>query len=331
MKKVSEFLSNTDVLIIGAGLSGLAAASDLNNHGKNVIVVDKGKGPGGRLASRHIGNAVFDNGAQFMTTRNPRFLLQVKKWIATGVAEQWYNSFSGQPDSHPRYRGVPTMTAIAKDLASELDVRCSNKVTAIKSEESFWLTFLENGNVIKSKALIVTSPVPQTQALLATDNIRLSFNNKQRLDRIAYESCLSVMAVLEKPSILKAPGSIVMNQGPISWISDNQKKGVSEVPAATIHASGAFSAQHFDDERNAIGQIIIDAASPYLGSKIKEFQVHGWRYSKPVSIDPKPCMVAHEGTDLPPLVLAGDAFKGPRVEGAILSGWAAAGVITTYL
>ena len=70
-----------DVLIIGAGLAGLAAASDLKSQGRNVIVVDKGRGPGGRLASRHIANASFDNGALFMTSRHPRFLSQVQQWI----------------------------------------------------------------------------------------------------------------------------------------------------------------------------------------------------------------------------------------------------------
>jgi len=54
---------------------------------------------------------------------------------------------------------------------------------------------------------------------------------------------------------------------------------------------------------------------------IKSFQIHGWRYSKPKQTDPLRCAVVSLS---PPLLLAGDAFGGPRVEGAALSGWAAA-------
>jgi predicted NAD/FAD-dependent oxidoreductase len=53
---------------------------------------------------------------------------------------------------------------------------------------------------------------------------------------------------------------------------------------------------------------------------VTEFQVHGWRFSKPLRVEEHPCCVLSAS---PPLVLAGDAFAGPRVEGAVLSGWAA--------
>ena len=69
---------SVDTLIIGAGLSGLSAAVDLQQAGHNVLLVDKGRGLGGRLAGRRIGDASFDHGAQFMTTRNPRFAATVQ-------------------------------------------------------------------------------------------------------------------------------------------------------------------------------------------------------------------------------------------------------------
>jgi renalase len=315
---------NTDVLIIGAGLAGLSAANHLQRAGYKVLVVDKGRGLGGRLAGRRIDNASFDHGAQFMTTRDPKFVEQVREWIEAGVAKEWYSSFPGQANSHARYRGVPTMTAIAKHLAVDISVKLGTTVTSLNVNRDGWLCQLNNGTSIQSRSLVITSPVPQTLVLLDSGNIQLPKDKSDRLNRISYESCIAVMAVLDQPSAIAAPGAMAIETGPIAWISDNQQKGVSAIPAVTIHGSGDFSAKHFDSDRDQVAQQLIQAASPYLGAAVVDFQVHGWRYSKPIIVDNSPCMVVSESTDLPALVLAGDAFAGPRVEGAVLSGWAAA-------
>jgi predicted NAD/FAD-dependent oxidoreductase len=316
---------NTDVLIIGAGLAGLSAANDLQQAGYRVMVVDKGRGLGGRLAGRRIGDATFDHGAQFMTARESRFKAEVESWIKAGVAEEWYSSYPGQPNGHPRYRGVPTMTAVAEHLAIDINVIRATRVDAISSQQTSWLAELDNGDTVTANKLLITSPVPQTIDLLATGNIAVPADKQARLDRIQYESCLAVMATLDGPTTIEAPGAIALENGPIAWISDNLQKGVSKIPAVTIHGSGEFSAKHFEQDRMAMGQQLIDAAAPYLGmAKVTEYQVHGWRYSKPTIVDEAPCILLSEATSLPPLALSGDAFAGPRFEGAVQSGWAAA-------
>ena len=316
---------NTDVLIIGAGLAGLSAANDLIQAGYNVLVVDKGRGLGGRLAGRRIGEATFDHGAQFMTAREARFKGVVAEWMQAGVAEEWYRSYPGQPNSHPRYRGVPTMTAIAKHLAIDITVMRGTKVDSISQQGNRWMAVLDNSETVIAKKLLITSPVPQTIELLATGNIVLPTDKQARLSRIQYEACIAVMAVLDGPTAIEAPGAISLEKGPISWLSDNLQKGVSKIPAVTIHGSAEFSAHQFERDHMEAGQRLIDIATPFLGTaKVTEYQVHGWRYSKPTVVDEAPCMLVSEASDLPPLALAGDAFAGPRFEGAVQSGWAAA-------
>ncbi len=320
-------LNTVDILIIGAGLAGLSAANDLKRAGKNVLVVDKGRGLGGRLAGRRIGDATFDHGAQFMTTRNPRFQDTVAEWVKAGVAEEWYSSYPGNENGHPRYRGVPTMTAIAKTMATDITILRSVRALTLSQHNHQWLTTLDNGQKVLAKSLLITAPIPQSIDLLASGNIQIPAAKQTRLDRIEYEACIAVMAVLENSSAIPAPGAIAIEDGPIAWISDNQQKGVSTTPAVTIHGSAEFSAEHFEQDHQTVGQLLIDAAQPLLNANVTEFQVHGWRYSKPSVVDPEPCMLLSEGTDLPPLALAGDAFNGPRVEGAVVSGWAAAKVL----
>ena len=105
-------------------------------------------------------------------------------------------------------------------------------------------------------------------------------------------------------------------------------KGISAEPAVTIHATHAFSLERWDEDRQESGRRLLDEAAEWLGASVTTFQIHGWRYSKPMWIDDGPCLVVHRSPDL---VFAGDAFAGARVEGAALSGLAAADAILAGL
>jgi renalase len=321
---VKQIQYRVEILIVGAGMTGLTAASDLQQAGNNVLVVEKGRGVGGRLASRRIGLATFDQGAQFMTARDPRFVAVIGQWLKLGVIEEWYRSAADQFDGHPRWRGKPTMSAIAKYLARELTLLLEKRIVSVRRASQGWVATLESGEVIFANTVVLTAPVPQSLALLDHEEVDLSETTKLRLESIEYECCLAVMAVLGKPSHIPPPGSLSPTKGPIALIVDNQMKGVSVTPAVTLHATPAFSLEHWAHDRQESGRELIQAAEVWLGSGVTEFQVHGWRYSKPVGGEQSKCLILNES---PLLLLAGDAFVGPRVEGAVLSGWGAADVI----
>jgi renalase len=321
-----------DTLIIGSGLAGLSAANRLTAQGLSVTVIDKGRGVGGRLAARRIGDAVFDHGAQFFTARSEQFKTCVNQWIKSGVAEQWYQSYPGQPNGHPRYRGVPTMVSVAKYLAKDQTVIQSTRALELNHDGCHWIVKLEPEESIIARSVIITSPVPQTLDLLNKGNSQLTSGIIERLQKIQYESCIAVMAVLDATSTLEDPGALAIDEGPIAWISDNHKKGASPLPALTIHASGEFSQANFNRDRNEVGKELIELARPLFGSApVSDFQVHGWLYSKPTTTDDEASFLLSEDLEMPPLVLAGDAFAGPRFEGAVLSGWSAAEQIKDVL
>ena len=314
----------TDILIVGAGMAGLTAASELQISGRTVIVVDKGRGVGGRLASRRIGQATFDHGAQFMTARDPRFAAAIDGWCKIGVMEEWYRSPAEGAEDHPRWRGMPAMTAVAKHLANNVNVLLEKRIVLLRHDVSGWVAELESGETVSAGAVLLTPPVPQSLAVLEAGAIEIQPEEKARLERIEYDPCLAVMVVLDGPSRIPSPGGLSPGEGPIDWIADNQMKGVSAIPALTIHATAAFSREHWDRDRRESVQALLRHAEPWLGSDVTEFHVHGWRYSKPVSTSENPCVILSHS---PPLLLAGDAFAGPRVEGAVISGWAAADVL----
>ena len=316
-----EFRQTADVLVIGAGMAGLTAAAELQRDGCRVLVLDKGRGVGGRLASRRIGGASFDHGAQFITARTSRFAALVEDCRRAGAVEEWHRGLGDSPDGHVRWRGHPAMTSVAKHLARALEIILDTRVVALRASRHRWSAETETGAVYSAGTVVLTPPVPQSLAILKAGAVVLQPETRGRLEGIEYERCLAVMAVLVGPSRLRPPGGLAPGEGPIAWIADNQLKGISVEPAVTIHATHAFSLEHWERDRQESGRRLLDVANGWLGTEVRAFQVHGWLYSKPLQVDERPCAIVSQ---VPPLVLAGDAFAGPRVEGAALSGWAAA-------
>ena len=213
------------------------------------------------------------------------------------------------------------MTSVAKHQARGLAIMLDTRVVALRASRHGWIAETSTGEVCPARAVVLTPPVPQSLAILKAGAVSLQPEIHTRLEGLEYERCLAVMAVLAGPSRLAPPGGLAPDDGPIAWIADNQLKGISAEPAVTVHATHAFSLEHWERDRQQSGHRLLDAANDWLGAKVREFQVHGWLYSKPLQVDERSCLTLGQG---PLLVLAGDAFGGPRVEGAALSGWAAA-------
>jgi renalase len=132
------------------------------------------------------------------------------------------------------------------------------------------------------------------------------------------------MLVLRGPSAVPVPGAIQFAGGPIAWIADNFQKGISAVPAVTIHARGDWSREHFEDASEAVMAMLAAAAEPWLGGRLEdvvaERSLHRWKFALPTHPVRSPLLAV---SDEPPIVCCGDAFGGGRVEAAASSGLAA--------
>jgi predicted NAD/FAD-dependent oxidoreductase len=327
-----ERLPRRSVLVVGAGAAGLSAAGALAGR-HDVVVIDKGRGLGGRMATRRIGEATFDHGAQFFTTHTERFAEVVAGWEATGVAEPWFRSRVGPAgvaadDGHTRFRGVSTMTAIARHLGRGLDVRCSVRATALEVVDDGWILRTHADGDLHADAMVLTAPVSQTLALLGAGGVPLAPTDQEALAAIGYDPCLTALVPLAGPGGLPEPGAVAPDDGPIDWMADNQAKGISAAPGVTIHATAAFSVARLDAPDELVIGELLAAAALGVDPLPDVAQVHRWRYAKPTVLHPERCLAA---AGLPPLVVAGDAFGGAKVEGAVLSGLAAATATATAL
>ncbi|MCB8961075.1 MAG: FAD-dependent oxidoreductase [Ardenticatenales bacterium] len=318
-------------LIIGAGLAGLLAARTLQAAGVAVTVLDKARGVGGRLATRRLTDANgqtigrFDHGAQYFTARDLRFVALVEEWLAAGVIKVWADGFNTpagpKPDNLTRYCGTEGMTSLAKHLAQGLTIQTSTQVNAIWQAANGYRATTADGQSFSASSLILTPPAEQSLALLASGDLQLPPDVTTALSAIQFAPCFAVLAQLAGPSKIPAPGGLWPNDGTLFWLGDNAQKGISATPTVTIHATPAFTEAHFELDRDEVGQKLIAAAGPWLGSPVISYQVHRWRYSIPTQLHPEPYLWLQQS---PPLLAAGDAFAGPRVEGAALSGLAVA-------
>ena len=327
----------SDVLIVGAGIAGLMAANALRQQGYHVIVVEKEVDAGGRMATPRFGPGRADSGAQFFTVRELQFEQFVAAWQAEGLVYEWVRGWSDgsamatPDDGHARYVVAGGMAAVPRQLAQGLDVRTGARVTSVKVTESGWQIDLENGATYHGRALLLTPPVPQSLALLAAGNVQLSAEDRSTLERITYAPCLCGLFWVKGEVNLPEPGAVQRPDAPIVWIADNRRKGVSpEATLITVHASPEHSRRWWlAPAPEAIGALR-NGLRPYLerGATIHQTQLKRWRYALPTSLHPERALLA---AGLPPLAFAGDAFNGPRVEGAALSGLAAADALGAAL
>lgn len=325
-------------LVVGAGIAGLLAARTLREQGLRVTVLDKGRGVGGRMATRRIGAAVFDHGAQFFTVRDSRFAALVSTWLSAEVAVEWCRGFADAEgaaagDGHPRYRGKQGMTAVPKHLALGLDVLLGQRVTSVEAQGARWSVRTHVGARYTADALVLTAPVPQSLAVLEAGSTALPAEPLRALQAIGYDPCLALLIQPTK-SAVPAPGGMHLAGEPLSWIADNRQKGISAREAVTLHAGAGFSRAHWDTVEHEVVSLLLSAAAVWLSEAAllsepaADIQVHRWRYAKPATLHPDSCLSLTEPL---PLVFAGDAFGTPRVEGAALSGLAAAQAVLDAL
>lgn len=330
--------STGDVLVVGAGMAGLTAARALVASGRSVVVVDKGRGVGGRMATRRIGDGVFDHGAQFFTTPGPELTSMGEEWAEAGAIEPWFRGRlepdgSVVPDGHVRWRGRTGMTDVAKHLAADLDVRTGHRVVALSVLDGgsgrSWQAELATGEVLSASGLLLTAPVPQSLALLDAGHVPLARADHEDLSALAYHRCVALMAELDGPSGLPDPGAWRLAGEPVEFVADNQTKGISAVPALTVHAGPAASLELWERGDDEVARMLL-AAVPGLDARpvAGRVQVQRWRYARPVECRPERARMLR---DLPLVVMAGDIFGGPLVGGAARSGSAASELLRAGL
>lgn len=301
---------SSSVAIIGAGVSGLACARALRDHGHHVTLFDKGRRPGGRASTREqaIGEHLFafDYGAQYFTARHPDFRVQAARWEQRGIAARWP---AAGPDA---WVGVPAMATIVRDLAAGLDVNWSHHVHSIARRAGSWIVTLPEWTTGPFDALVLAMPAEQVAALAGAQDFMLARRAVQSPSR----PCWAVMLAFEAP--IPVGPDVLRNIGPIAWAArDSAKPGRHGGESWVVHASSDWSAAHLDLTPEVAAELLTIAFLSELAlvSQPLAARAHRWRFalSSPGSDG------AYWNAQLG-LGACGDWLLAPRLECAWLSG-----------
>ncbi len=116
-------------MVLGAGMAGLAAARCLQEAGRAVLVLDKGRRIGGRCATRRIAGFSFDHGAQYVTARGPDFASLCEAARQAGLLAEWVS-----PAGKNVLSGRQAMRDLPGFLGQGLTIRQEVEITRIHRE-----------------------------------------------------------------------------------------------------------------------------------------------------------------------------------------------------
>ncbi len=275
------------IIIIGAGLTGLLLAQKLSNTGKDCIILEKSKGFGGRIATRRINEKGLDHGAAYFPLNNN--FLKILSELSLPVIET---------DRGLYINGG--MVQVAKKLASNLKVCKEQKVISLTHSLEKWVVGTEDGSIFECTKLVLTAPVPQALELLSQSNLHPESSHP--IHSVKYTKALIFLVVLKNaPEELRLKDSndyqaIFMNQ------RDLHPHGV------IIQMSPDFSENFFEETDAAIiSQIQLNLEKNGLSfDQIEKYELKKWRYSLPLSTYGAPFLELS-----PNLFLSGDGFAHP--------------------
>ncbi|MGY1733049.1 NAD(P)/FAD-dependent oxidoreductase [Geodermatophilus sp. SYSU D01045] len=304
-----------ETVVVGAGIAGVACARALADAGVPVRVRDRGRRPGGRMASRTLAGRVTDLGASYLTaSAGAPFTAVVEDWVARGLARPWTDTFAvAGPDgirdssSGPvRYAAPGGLRSLVADLAAGLDVVQESAVERVEPGAR-----VDGADV---PAAVLALPDPQARRLLPPDLAARLLGDE---DARPWQPTLAVALGWDQRSWpADLHGAFVHDDPVVEWIADDGDRRGDGAPVLVAHTTPGTAAAHLDDPGRAAPEVTaavcralgIDAPPAWT-------HVHRWTFAKPAAPREEPFGLA-EGVGV-----CGDGWRAPsKVESAWSSG-----------
>ncbi|HEY9732857.1 MAG TPA: FAD-dependent oxidoreductase [Drouetiella sp.] len=323
-------LNTKSVAVIGAGLSGLVCAHLLEVAGVNVTVFDKGRFPGGRLASRNRDQHCFDYGAQYFTARSANFNNFLNSSTISEAVAKWTGRFgkvvggtiTEDSDVEERFVGLPRMRSIADALAATLDCKLSHRVSELsKTDSGKWRVKGELHHSASKEQffigdfdlLVLSMPPAQAQQL----------HKFSGLSGVVISPCFALLLSFDERIKFNWDG-VKIDDEVVSWIArDSSKPGRPDGERWVVHASPHWSERNYHLKDSEIEKHMFEKFASLTGINLPSVcfsKLHKWKFARTVTPLGEECIYDPSTS----IVYCGDWCIGARMEGAYLSGSAAA-------
>ena len=309
--------SSDTVVVVGAGIAGIACARRMDAAGLPVVVLERGGRAGGRMASRTLHGRAVDLGAQYVTASDPGFQRVVDDWAARGLARAWTDSFHtgdgralGPPKQGPtRWAAPEGMRALVEDLATGLDVRTGHTVSAVRTGSGGPGI---DGDPVRAVALAM--PDPQAARVLSREDPALA----ESLDH-TWSPALALAAGWGTRT-WDVDGVFVDGADTtLTWIADDGRRRGDAAAVLVAHSTPELASAHLEQPEAAL-PALLQGLTRQLGIEAAPewTSVRRWGLAKPTA----PRDEAYRLLDPAGTVgICGDGWSTtPKVEAAWLSG-----------
>ena len=329
--------SSGGVLVVGAGIAGLACALALREAGVPVTVVDRGRRPGGRMSGRRLHGRPVDLGAAYFTVPDATgpdatapggssFAGVVADWTARGLARGWTDTLtvleSGTSDTTTgplRHAAPAGLRSLVGDLADTAGgagavLQIEHDVAEVHSDGTVRVEgAVPHGDPIRYDpighdpirydAVVLAMPEPQAARLLPAGSAMHA-----QLDVDAWEPVLSIaLGYPQRSWPADLHGAFVNGSELISFLADDGDRRGDDAPVLVAHTTADLARRHLDDPESAVPAVTAEVAA-LLGLDPADAPVwthaHRWTFARASSTHPEPYLL--DGR----LAVCGDAWGG---------------------
>lgn len=308
---MSDVSDVSDVVVVGAGITGVACARALTAASVPVRVLERSGRPGGRMASPPVHDRPVDLGAAYFTVRDAEFDAVVRDWERRGLARAWTDTLQSRDDDGTwsskqgptRWAAPGGLRSLVADLADGLAIETRREVAAVGPGPT----------VDGEQAAAVALAMPDPQALRLLDPA--SAVRGALADR-PWNPVIAVALGYERRLWGTLPAAFVNGHPDVDLLADDGDRRGDGVPVLVAHTTAALAGAHLDAP-DAVVPRVVDAVTGLLGlpEGPSWTHAHRWSFASPAAPHDEEFAL---GDDL--VGVAGDGWGSPKVETAWRSG-----------